>query len=366
MKINISKTQAFWFGILFWFIQWLCIVWFEKNLDWWSEFYLSSSYPFFNNILLKIFSVFPFSVGDLCYFVLIILLVFHITKAIRSKGKTFVNQVVFWIWLSGFIHLFFHLSWGLNYLRVTEIEFSLTDEPYTAEELYAFSLELARRSEILHQRMCAKDSLLTTPFRPKQSPRQMYLDAFSTWNDVATTLPSEFKSVTHMSTKTSLYSTLLSFMGYSGYFNPFTHEAQVNINIPRYNMPTTILHEMSHQVGVADEGVANWLGFRASVLSKHEYFQYSGYTYALKYCFRNLHQLDEALAEQLKANISPGVWANFMETEQYFERYASPLEFVSKHFYDLFLKYNRQQDGIRGYNRLVDVLLKHPLPEFGH
>jgi len=364
MKIRPLKAKHLYFGIFFWFVQWLCILILDKNRMWWTPLYESSLYPFINTILLKVFHIFSFSIGDLVYFACILLLIFHIFKVVQSKGKSFVRYLLFWIWLSGLAHLLFHLHWGLNYLRTPEIEFSLAEEPYTAEELYHFSLELAQRAEILFQRMQAQDSSFDLPFQPKQSPKQMFIDAFDTWNMLATTSSNEFKSICSKSTKTSLYSTLLSYMGYSGYINPFTHEAQINVNIPKYNMPTTILHEMSHQTGVADEGVANWLGFRASVLSKHDYMQYSGYTYALKYCFRNLYQLDETLGDQLKERISPAVWANFIETERYFEKYASPLEFVSKHFYDLFLKYNKQQDGIKGYNRLVDVLLKHPLPEF--
>jgi capsule polysaccharide export protein KpsC/LpsZ len=41
------------------------------------------------------------------------------------------------------------------------------------------------------------------------------------------------------SVKKSLLSLPLTYMGFAGYLNPFTNEAQVNDKIPMYNFPTT-------------------------------------------------------------------------------------------------------------------------------
>ena len=39
-------------------------------------------------------------------------------------------------------------------------------------------------------------------------------------------------------------------MGFSGYLNPFTHEAQADDLMPLFNTPLTA-HEMAHQLGYA-------------------------------------------------------------------------------------------------------------------
>jgi hypothetical protein len=67
------------------------------------------------------------------------------------------------------------------------------------------------------------------------------------------------------SIKPSLISVPLSYMGFGGYLNPFTNEAQVNDCLPKYNFPTTTLHEMAHQIGYASESEANFIGFLASI-----------------------------------------------------------------------------------------------------
>ncbi len=52
-------------------------------------------------------------------------------------------------------------------------------------------------------------------------------------------------------------------MGFAGYLNPITNEAQVNALIPKNNYPATICHEIAHQVGIASESEANFVGYLA-------------------------------------------------------------------------------------------------------
>ena len=61
--------------------------------------------------------------------------------------------------------------------------------------------------------------------------------------------------------KLSTYSSILSYMGFSGYPNPFTLEAHINGDMPKMSMPITIVHEMAHQNGIAAENDANFKGF---------------------------------------------------------------------------------------------------------
>ena len=65
----------------------------------------------------------------------------------------------------------------------------------------------------------------------------------------------------HATVKQSLFSTPLSYMGFSGYLNPFTLEAHINSTLPKISLPITIAHEMAHQNGIAAENDANFMGF---------------------------------------------------------------------------------------------------------
>ncbi|MBQ0741381.1 DUF3810 family protein, partial [Aquimarina celericrescens] len=62
------------------------------------------------------------------------------------------------------------------------------------------------------------------------------------------------------SIKESLFSTGLSYMGYGGYLNPFTQEAQVNGLVPNFRFPVIAGHEMGHQIGYSAENETNSIG----------------------------------------------------------------------------------------------------------
>ena len=70
---------------------------------------------------------------------------------------------------------------------------------------------------------------------------------------------------------------LLSVQQLTGIYSPFTIEANYNSEIPDYNIPHTICHELSHLQGYMREDEANFIGYLACIGSDAEAFQYSGY-----------------------------------------------------------------------------------------
>jgi hypothetical protein len=50
------------------------------------------------------------------------------------------------------------------------------------------------------------------------------------------------------SIKPSIYSYLGNYLGFQGYYNPFSGEGQVNTTIPRFLEPFVTTHEMAHQL----------------------------------------------------------------------------------------------------------------------
>lgn len=303
-----------------------------------------------------VFGIIPFSVGDVFYFVLIFFLLrwFWIFFKNRATQKKRNFQILFRTFVV--VYALFHLLWGVNYLRqkiTTELSI---ETAYTQQELEDFTCQLIEKTNRLHVQIMGND---TITYRNPYEIETIFEKSEAAYQQLAKKWPQfEFR---HVSTKKSLFSVPLSYMGFSGYLNPFTNEAQVNVLIPKYNMPTTTLHEMSHQIGIASESEANYIGYLASIHSEDVHFQYSGMTFALKYCLRNIERFETGRAEIFIAQINKGVVANFMETEQFHEKYDSVLELISNLWYDLFLKSNQQQDGLEGYNNFVGLLLNHEL-----
>jgi hypothetical protein len=161
----------------------------------------------------------------------------------------------------------------------------------------------------------------------------------------------------YKSTKASLFSYPLSYMGFGGYLNPFTNEAQVNILTPKYNTPFTTSHEMAHQIGISSESECNFIGFIAASKNKDIYFQYAAYTTLIQYCLRNIEKIQEGKSEIYLQSIHKGVLKNFAENEHFWKKYHTPIDTAFEIFYDSFLKVNQQQDGLESYSKFVELMI---------
>jgi len=322
--------------------------------EWIESYYSDGWYVWISQFSRTVLGKVPFSVGDILYFIVI----FFAGKWLWNKRKTWRLS-----WRGNLLHILsfisvfyfcFHLLWALNYHRVPLFEKMHIDREYTDADLLRFSKMLIQRTNEVHSRIVTNDSLkVTFPY----SQEQVFERNLNGYRNLEKTFP-YFKYET-LSAKKSLISLPLTYMGFAGYLNPFTNESQVNDKIPMYNFPTTAAHEMAHQIGYASESEANFIGYMASVKNDDLYLQYSGYTYALKYCLRNWKIRDEKVLDELLPAIHPGILKNYDEAEAFWKQYETFIETGFKIFYDNYLKFNQQKDGLESYSKFVDLLVNY-------
>ena len=65
--------------------------------------------------------------------------------------------------------------------------------------------------------------------------------------------------------------------------------------------------------------------FLASVKNDNLYFQYSGYSIALRYCLGNWQVRDEKIFKQLLKTVHPGILKNYKESEDFWKQYETPI-----------------------------------------
>jgi hypothetical protein len=146
-------------------------------------------------------------------------------------------------------------------------------------------------------------------------------------------------------------------MGYGGYYNPFTHEAQVNAKLPHFKLGTVATHEIAHQLGVAPEDQANFIGIYIGMNSENKNLNYDAYLSALLYCLNDIYQIDAELYEDLSECIPENAKNQWSEMRQFWNAYKNPLEPLFKKVFDLFLKSNRQRQGIKSYQMVTRHLI---------
>jgi len=160
-------------------------------------------------------------------------------------------------------------------------------------------------------------------------------------------------------------SPLLDRLGLSGFFFPFTGEANVNAGVPAVSFPQVVAHEKSHQRGIGPENEANFFGFLAAALAPDPNARYSAYVFAQRQLLFALLSADPDRAQDLLARRLPGVQRDVDDLRAYWDRYRGAGHDVTRALNDAYLKTNRVEGGVASYGRSVELLLSFARREGG-
>lgn len=336
-------------------IQWAFIQLISKHPDSVEKYYSNGIYKFISKGFQLAFGWIPFSIGDLFYGALLILIGQGVYVAIKTK--TF-NLKLTLFKIGAFvsvIYFVFHLNWGMNYYRQRvheKLQFEISE--YSEDELIAFSKKLIAKLNTVHSSLTKSDTLIVEFPISKQEINTVSYDVYDEFQ-------TKFPQFSHskVTIKSSLFSVPLAYMGFGGYLNPFTNEAQVNYLSPTNSYSATVCHELAHQIGIAPESEANFIGYLAGINSSNHYFQYAAYLNALRYCLGEIYYSNEQKFETLKLTMNPGIVKDIQQQKDFWESYSNWSEKYFEFFYDKFLKVNNQEDGIKSYNKMVVLLINY-------
>lgn len=149
----------------------------------------------------------------------------------------------------------------------------------------------------------------------------------------------------------------LDWLGISGFYLPFTGEANVNRGIPDVSYPHTAAHEKSHQRGLNPEDEANFFGYLAAASAPDPVARYSAFLFAQRQLLTALWVPDEERARALIDERLPGVQRDVDAIRAYWDRFQGPVREASRHTNDAFLKTNRVEGGVQSYARSVELLV---------
>ncbi len=302
----------------------------------------------------------PFSIGDLLYTIAVIYLlrwlVIH-RKRIVTDTKHWVLEVLSTLSIAYFA---FHLLWAFNYYRLPLHQSLEIEHDYTTAQLIDFTKSLIAKTNAIHLSITNTDSAkVIMPY----SKTELLKKVPEGYDHLAEQFP--HLAYSPRSIKRSLYSVPLTYMGFSGYLNPFTNEAQIDGLIPTYKYPTTGSHEVAHQLGYAAENEANFIGSMAAMKHPDVYFKYSGHAFALRHCLGELFKRDPETYNLLVETVNKGILKNYQEVREFWDAYENPTEPLFKTTYNSFLKANNQSGGMESYSYVVALLVnyyaKHPL-----
>ena len=155
------------------------------------------------------------------------------------------------------------------------------------------------------------------------------------------------------------FSRILSYMDFTGFFFPFTAEANVNTDFPPGLFASTVAHELAHQRGVAKEQEANFV----AVLSCLDYgdvdYCYSACMLAYTHLGNALHSADYSAWYMVYNGLEENVLRDFDENRAYWKQFETPVQTVTTGVYEGFLQSYDQTLGMKSYGACVDLLVNY-------
>ncbi|GEM54993.1 hypothetical protein B0A58_10060 [Flavobacterium branchiophilum NBRC 15030 = ATCC 35035] len=314
----------------------------EKN-------YSNGIYIYISTFLRYVFGKIPFSIGDVLY-ILILLFIFYALYQIK-KDKDNSRLIIYFV---VFFYFLFHFLWGLNYNRLPLSEKMKIKSTYTNHDLLCFTQKMIKNLNNIHIKITKNDQLKVVNTYNKQ---QIFAKSIDGYKQLAQEYP--YFNYQIPSQKASIFSIPLTYMGFAGYLNPFTNEAQVNDNLPNVLIPNVLCHEMAHQIGYASESECNFIGFLAGSQNPDLYFQYAAYSQVVKNCLIQIKKKQPSRYSYYKQQLHAGILINFKENELFWKKHESIIDQGFKRFYDQYLKMNQQKEGIASYSLFLNLLINY-------
>ena len=325
--------------------------------------YSITVYPVLVNTIGRFSSIFPFSLSEaglyLAAVFCILNLLFLIKKPLAALSRLF--------FLACLLLFLYTAGCGINYYRTPfSYEAGMGMEQSSAGELYSLCLFLTEQiNSTLTETDHSGDALKglypgqteDTPLPSAAMLRELGMEGVKSMKGLGTAYPQ--LSGYYPYPKPLMNPRLLSIQQLCGIYSPFTIEANYNREMPYYNIPHTICHELSHLKGFMREDEANFIGYLACIGSDSPDFRYSGYLTGWVYAGNALAKADLEAYYGLYGRLAPEAARDLAWNNQFWDRFDGKVAEASTQLNDRYLKANNQEDGVRSYGRMVDLMLAY-------
>ena len=311
-----------------------------------GEFYALHVYPAVSYVLSLISSICPWSLDEAIVIGWALAIIIYPFVAHR-KGQKARQICGMEIEFCGWIFVWFYMGWGCNYYR---------DNIFTRAQVQPVEVDSVQLVDFLHK---YTDNLNhsyvktdeTDKDKIEEEIKELYKDVPS---HLGLALPHSFQKP-----KKLIFNLLYSSVGVSGYMGPFACESHINEQILPYEYPFVYAHELSHLLGVSNEGEANYWAYRICTKAKNKRIRYAGYYCILPNVARTARTFlsDEEYSEWIKS-IDARILEDRKEHERFWAEHLSPwISDIQDYLFNLLLKSNRIYSGTKNYDTVIEMII---------
>ena len=312
-----------------------------RRMDGFATWYAHGIYKWIVRVAGGIFGFFPFSVVEFGLYGLLVLAVVYGIRFWREPLRVASRTVC----LAGVLLFVYTCNCGINYYAMPFSQYAgLETGVYTREELEALCTYLVEQVNV---------HATADVYQPGAWRRE------GVWAMQAAGEQFPVLSGFYPKPKEITVSWILSVQQLCGIYSPFTVEANFNGDMPNYNIPHTICHELSHLKGFMREDEANFIGYLGCIFSREQAFLYSGYLTGWVYAGNALYRADPEAYIALYQQLCDQACKDLAQNNAFWDQYEGKVAEVSSQMNDVYLKANSQEDGIKSYGRMVDLMLEY-------
>jgi len=327
-----------------------------------EQIYAKHVYKWISQIISSITGILPFSLAELliillpvAFSVIIMRFILRILMEKDKRGEMLFKGFLNILCVGSVVLFLFTTLAGINYYRASfGIYSNLEIRDSSVDELYSLTEILTLEANQLRVQTTQTDE--NGVFKLSMVNIELAKLADHAYELLAEDYP--ILGGYYGAPKPILLSKAMSQTEITGVFIPFTMEANVNVDVPDYSIPATMLHELAHLRGFMREDEANFLSYLAGMKSDNVEIRYSSTMLALIISGNALYNQDTDLYFQIRELYSEDVLIDIRANSDYWQQYEDTvISTISNKINDTYLKANAQTDGVKSYGRMLDLLL---------
>lgn len=305
-------------------------------------------------LLAALTSPIPFSLGEVLLVLVPVVLIFILVLLFRRKGNaSFVFFRSFGIVL--LIFSMFLSVLGVSYRKTTlDARMHIERAPVRADELAVTArllLDLASAELDSVTFDASGSSVMPYDLDTLSSHLVDAYARFATETGLVESFPSTVKGVA--------LSVPMSYAHLLGIYLFFTGEANINMDYPDVDRPSTAAHELAHQRGIAREDEASFVAFLVSLYSLDPYVRYSGALTLYRYVASALYCADPERYFALFDGMDARIRGELSALSAYQKKYSgNKLGEISSTLNDAYLKANGTEGEV-SYGLVVDLAVAY-------
>lgn len=336
-----------------------------RRIVWVSEYIFARGFSrYYGLVVGKITSIIPFSIFEILIIAAIILGIIFLFKSgrrlRRKQWERLIKGSLNLIIVVVSVLLVYTMTASMNYYRLP-VELNVYAEDVDNDDILTISNHFLNDFNNLAINMTRdNDGNIISPYTDRQLAKIM--------REEFKKLDSRYYNSFVPLVKPIIFSRFMSYNWVTGVSFQPTAEPNINRNMPSFDKPFTMAHEIAHNLGVMREDEANLIAAYITLSSSNDFVRYSGYMntfYSVTGMVR--YSNGATISNQFYDSIHNNIFNDYNYVFEYWASFESIIDKISSYLNDLYLKMQGQPDGVGSYDNsfVYDIIDNGDVNEYG-